>query len=208
MKNNLTVFITIWLTIPTFSQMVVANGVHDVVYIGAQNHLYIAVDKQNIQTLTFHATGGSLTRLDKLHFIWTSCDTTLKIVDIVCKKGTKRISSVRLRALNIPDPIVSFNTAKSDFHDSNDRPRYISLYFKDWRLPHNFQVIDYFLELAPRDRDTIKISNHNTSFNRQTIEAVATLAKGDKIKIRHLTIQDTCTKRIRTIPDSEYFEIK
>lgn len=176
------------LTAIKAQQVVVANLKLNVVYLGVDNPLTIAVANYSVDDIKVSVENGIIEGENGL-YNWKPQKPGLAIITVaINENGTQKIvENVKYRVKRIPDPIARVGKrygclGSFDFKTQSG----VTAYIDNFDIDEKAKVKSYDVYIVRTGKDPIKIKNYGARFNEEVLKIIQTLRTGDTVYIENI----------------------
>jgi GldM C-terminal domain len=204
MKKHLFYFLLLCAK-TALAQTTIAADKMNVVYIGVDNPLSIAVADAALADISVTASQGELKMHENSKYIWRVRD--LKPSSIFVKNNkTAKIDTINFRVKRIPDPVASVLCNPTRMHSMYDdfRKDCFRIYadLRNFEFDAQCDIKTYTVSLVQKPGKTTTIANTGGSFEPAVVELIKSATVGDTIYIENVKCHcpgDTFNRSINDI---------
>jgi GldM C-terminal domain len=187
------------------AQTTIAADKMNVVYIGVENPLSVAVANAALADIDVTASQGELKMYGNGKYIWRVRD--LKPSSIFVKnKKTNHIDTLNFRVKRIPDPVACFRPGGEGGHYSTpvQSNQGIVADLRNFEFEARCDIKSYTFTFLEKRKKPVVLSNTGARFEPAVLELIKSAKSGDTIYIENVKCRCPGDTHNRTLNDMVY----
>jgi GldM C-terminal domain len=187
------------------AQTTIAADKMNVVYIGVENPLHLAVTDAAFTDIAVSTSQGELTAQENGAFIWRVTD--LKPSSIFVKNNkTAKIDTLNFRVKRIPDPVACFRPGGEGGHYSTpvQSNQGIVADLRNFEFEARCDIKSYTFTFLEKKGKPVVLTNTGARFEPAVLELIKSAKSGDTIYIENIKCHCPGDTYNRTLNDIVY----